>query len=396
MHKPLRDHGPGPCASAPSESWLLTPGPLSTAPQVREAMLRDWGSRDHDFREVTSEILARLLCIAGCSQDEFACVPVQGSGTYAVEAMLGSFVPRDGKALVLVNGAYGKRIVETLRYLGRAASVVETSDCLPVRGAIVAEALASDPSATHVVAVHVETTSGIRNPIEEIAEAVRSARRRLLVDAMSSFGALPAGADDFPWDALAASANKCLEGAPGIGFVIARRTELAEAKGRSHSLSLDLHAQWTNLTKTGQWRFTPPTHVAAAFLEALRRHEAEGGVAARGSRYQGNCEILIEGMGKLGFEPLLPARWRSPVIATFHMPADPAFDFSRFYDGLKERGFTIYPGKLTSADSFRVGCIGNIDAPVMRRFVETAGTVLDELGVRDALPREEARADRAS
>ena len=366
-----------------AKSWLLTPGPLSTAPSVKEAMLRDWGSRDHDFREITAEIVERLLAIAGATEGNHACVPLQGSGTYAVEAMLGALVPIDGRVLVLSNGAYGERMLEILRYLGRQHTVLRTEDSLPLEIAAVEHALATDPSVSHVAMVHLETSSGILNPIEEIAQAVRRNGHQLLVDAMSSFGALPTRAVDFPWTALAASSNKCLEGAPGIGFVIARRSEFEAAKGRSHSLSLDLPAQWEYLQETGQWRFTPPTHVAAAFVEALRRHEAEGGVAARGSRYARNRDVLIRGMGRLGFDPLIPEPWRSPVIATFRMPSDPDFAFARFYELLKEKGFTIYPGKLTSADSFRVGCIGAVDAQVMREFVGAARLVLEEMGIHN-------------
>ena len=355
-------------------------------------MLRDWGSRDHEFRAITAEILDRLLAIAGGTDARLVCVPIQGSGTYAVEAMLGAFVPEDGKALVLSNGAYGERMLEILRYLRRHHTVLRTEDCLPLEVDAVEHALATDRSVSHVAMVHLETSSGILNPIGEIADAVHRNGRKLLVDAMSSFGALPTRAVDFPWTALAASSNKCLEGAPGIGFVIAGRSELEAAKGRSHSLSLDLPAQWEYLQKTGQWRFTPPTHVAAALLEALRRHEAEGGVSARGRRYSANCDVLIRGMRSLGVEPLIPGPWRSPVIATFRMPADPRFAFARFYEQLKEKGFTIYPGKLTSADSFRVGCIGAVDTQVMHEFVSAARLVLDEMGVRNLYATEAAPA----
>ncbi len=393
MRKAMRRSDPNLPPSA--DSWLLTPGPLSTAPSVKRAMLRDWGSRDREFREITAEIVQRLLAIVDGSDRDHACVPVQGSGTYAVEAMLGTFVPAAGKVLVLANGAYGERMAEILRYIGRQHSVLTTDDCLPLRVDAVERALATDRSVSHVAIVHLETSSGILNPIAEIADAVHRNGRKLLVDAMSSFGALPTGAGDFPWTALAASANKCLEGVPGIGLVIARRSELEASDGQSHSLCLDLHAQWEYLQKTGQWRFTPPTHVAAAFLEALRRHETEGGVAARGSRYSDNRDILIDGMRGLGFEPLIPEPWRSPVIAAFHMPSDPSFAFAEFYDRLKEKGFTIYPGKLTSADSFRVGCIGVVDANVMREFVDAARFVLDEMGIRNLhapIPSRTARA----
>ncbi|KOF20167.1 2-aminoethylphosphonate--pyruvate aminotransferase [Ensifer adhaerens] len=377
------------------EPYLLTPGPLTTAYEVKEAMLRDWGSWDGDFRAMTAELRRQLLDIAGDAKGEFDCVPIQGSGSFSVEAMLGSFVPRDGKVLVLINGAYGKRIAQTLAYLGRDHVSIDKGDYMPPRGPEVAAALNADPAITHVVVVHCETSSGILNPLKEISEVVYNSGRKLLVDSMSAFGAVPAGIADFRYEAIVSSANKCIEGVPGFGFVIARRSELEAAKGRSHSLSLDVHAQWDYMNKTGQWRFTPPTHVVAAFLEALRLHREEGGVAARGGRYARNRDVMVAGMREAGFETLLADRWLSPIIVTFFSPADPAFAFDRFYELMKEKGFIIYPGKLTVVDSFRVGCIGRMDEHVMRRVVEAARSSLTEMGVASAAPPEIALAERS-
>ncbi|KQU90772.1 2-aminoethylphosphonate--pyruvate aminotransferase [Ensifer sp. Root31] len=377
------------------EPYLLTPGPLTTAYEVKEAMLRDWGSWDGDFRAMTADLRRQLLDIAGDTKGEFDCVPMQGSGSFSVEAMLGSFVPRDGKVLVLMNGAYGKRIAQTLAYLGRDHVTIDKGDYMPPRGPEVAAALDADPAITHVVVVHCETSSGILNPLKEISEVVYARGRKLLVDSMSAFGAVPAGVADFRYEAIVSSANKCIEGVPGFGFVIARKSELEAAKGRSHSLSLDVHAQWDYMNKTGQWRYTPPTHVVAAFLEALRLHREEGGVSARGARYARNRDVMVAGMREAGFETLLADRWLSPIIVTFFSPADPAFAFDRFYDLMKEKGFIIYPGKLTVVDSFRVGCIGRMDEHVMRRVVEAARASLTEMGVASAAPPAIALAERS-
>lgn len=368
------------------EPYLLTPGPLTTAYSVKEAMLRDWGSWDGDFRAMTANLRRQLLDIAGDSKGEFDCVPMQGSGSFSVEAMLGSFVPRDGKVLVLSNGAYGKRIAQTLSYLGRDHVTIDKGDYMPPRGPEVAAALDSDPAITHVVVVHCETSSGILNPLKEISDTVYAHGRKLLVDSMSAFGAVPASLSDFRYEAIVSSANKCIEGVPGFGFVIARKSELEVCKGRSHSLSLDIHAQWDYMNKTGQWRFTPPTHVVAAFLEALRLHREEGGVAARGARYARNRDVMVAGMREAGFETLLADQWLSPIIVTFFSPAHPAFAFDRFYTLMKDKGFIIYPGKLTVVDSFRVGCIGRMDEHVMRRVVEAARSSLAEMGVDSAAP----------
>lgn len=374
------------------EPYLLTPGPLTTAYEVKEAMLRDWGSWDGDFRAMTAAMNAQLLEMAGLGA-EFVCVPMQGSGSFAVEAMLGTLVPREGKVLVLANGAYGQRAAQTLRYLGRDHVVIDKGDYLPPRGEEVAAALQADPAISHVIAIHCETSSGILNPVEEISAAVYAHGRKLLIDSMSAFGAI--ALEGVRYEALVSSANKCIEGVPGFGFVISRRSEIAAAKGNGHSLALDLQAQWDYMEKTGQWRFTPPTHVVAAFLKALQLHAAEGGVAGRGARYAANRDIMVAGMRGLGFETLLSDRWLSPIIVTFFNPADPAFEFARFYDLMKAEGFIIYPGKLTVVDSFRIGCIGRMDGAVMHRVVEAAGRALATMGVTNAAPPARALEERA-
>lgn len=377
------------------EPYLLTPGPLTTAFEVKEAMLRDWGSWDADFRAMTKSLRDQIVALAGDRKGDFTCVPMQGSGSFCVEAMLGTFVPKGGKVLVLANGAYGLRAAETMRYLGRAHTLIDKGDYLPPRGDEVAAALDADPAISHVIAIHCETSSGILNPVAEISEAVYSRGRKLLIDSMSAFGALPLDVTDIRYEAMVSSANKCIEGVPGFGFVVARRSELEACKGNSHSLALDLHAQWAYMEKTGQWRYTPPTHVVAAFLEALRLHAAEGGVAGRGARYARNRDVMVAGMRGLGFETLLKDRWLSPIIVTFFCPADPKFVFADFYERMKAKGFIIYPGKLTVVDSFRIGCIGRMDDHVMRKVVAAAGEALVEMGVTSAAPPEAALAERA-
>jgi 2-aminoethylphosphonate-pyruvate transaminase len=364
------------------EPYLLTPGPLTTSQETKEAMLRDWGSRDMAFIDINQQVRERLVVMAG-GDDAFTCVPLQGSGTFAVEAMLATFLPRDGKLLILINGAYGHRIATICDYLGRQYVTYETSEVTPPDAAEVDTLLKQDASITHVAIIHCETTSGILNPLGEIAETVAKHNRRLLVDSMSAFGALEIDVAALPCEAMAASSNKCIEGAPGIGFVICRTDALGMAKENSHSLSLDLHNQWEVMESNAQWRFTPPTHVMAAFHQALIEHAAEGGVTGRGARYRRNCDVLIKGMSELGFVPLLPERLRAPIIITFHMPADTAFVFQEFYDRLSKKGYIIYPGKLTVAESFRVGCIGRIDETVIRGALVAMGETLDEMGVRD-------------
>jgi 2-aminoethylphosphonate-pyruvate transaminase len=365
--------------------YLLTPGPLTTSLTVKQAMLRDWGSRDRAFIELNARIRERLVRMAG-AEETHVCVPLQGSGTFVVEAMLGTLVPRDGRLLVLVNGAYGERMVRMARRHGRAVVALTTPEDQPNDPAALERMLAEDRAITHVAAVHCETTSGILNPIARIAEITRTAGRRLLIDAMSAFGALPLDAREVPFEAVAASANKCLEGVPGVGFALVRREALAAAESNAPALSLDLHDQWVSMERTGQWRFTPPTHVLAALDQALAEHAAEGGVAGRGTRYRANCRILIEGMRGLGFETLLPDHLQAPIIVTFRMPADRRFVFQEFYDRLRARGFVIYPGKLTVAPSFRIGCIGRIGPGEMRGALAAIRATLEEMGVASGRP----------
>ena len=376
------------------EPYLLTPGPLTTAYEVKEAMLKDWGSWDEDFRDLTKKLRKNLLSLLGPRKNLYDCVPIQGSGTFAVESMLGTFIPKDGKLLVLANGAYGLRAAQTMDYLNRDYHLLDKGDYLPPRGSEVADILENDKAITHVLVIHCETSSGILNPLEEIGAAVKSAGRKLLIDSMSAFGAVPVDPEKIDFEAMVSSANKCIEGVPGFGFVFAKLSELEAAKGNCHSLSLDVEAQWSAMEKSGQWRFTPPTHVVAAFLTALEIHEEEGGVAGRGARYTNNRDVMVSGMRDLGFETLLDERWLSPIIVTFFCPADRAFEFTKFYDLMKSEGYIIYPGKLTVVDSFRIGCIGRMDAHVMKGVVSAAKKALETMGVESAAPPEAAFMER--
>jgi 2-aminoethylphosphonate-pyruvate transaminase len=366
---------------------LLTPGPMTTSAATKEAMMRDWGSWDGAFNELTGSICHDLLHIAGASETH-VCVPLQGSGTFAVEAALGTLVPPKGKVLVPENGAYCQRIVRILGYLGRETVVLPHREDERADPARIAAALAADPAISHVAQVHCETGTGILNPLDEIGAVVGAAGRRLIVDAMSSFGAIPIDLTQLPVDALVAASGKCLEGVPGMGFVIARRDALAAAAGVCHSLAMDLHDQWIYMEKTGQWRFTPPTHVVAALRAALDQHRAEGGQPARLERYRGNCAALVGGMRALGLRSFLADGVQAPIIVTFHAPRDPAYDFKRFYRCVRARGFILYPGKLTALETFRVGCIGAIDAAVLRSAVAAIGEALAAIGVTDFSTRE--------
>jgi len=359
---------------------LLTPGPLTTALETRSAMLRDWGSWDSEFNAITGKIRQQLLDIVH-GGDTHVCIPMQGSGTFSIEAAVNTFVPRDGHMLVLINGAYGKRMARLTEMMGRKTSVFETAENVPTTAHDVDRLLRNDPSITHVGLIHCETSTGILNPLAHIAEVVASHGRRLIIDAMSSFGALPIDARTIVFDAVIAASGKCIEGPPGMGFVIARKNVLEKCAGNSLSLSLDLYDQWTYMEKTTQWRFTPPTHIVVAFHAALNQFFAEGGQPARLARYTKNYETLIDGMEELGLRPFLDQKIQAPIIVTIHAPKHPNYDFKDFYHRVRAKGYILYPGKLTQVETFRVGCIGAIGATHLRQAVHAIQDTLKEMGI---------------
>jgi 2-aminoethylphosphonate-pyruvate transaminase len=291
---------------------------------------------------------------------------------------------------VPVNGAYCDRIAKICRYLGRKVTVHKYADDAPVRPQDIDRLLAQDPGITHVALVHCETSAGLLNPLHEVAEVAARHGKGVIADAMSSFGALEIDARKTPLDAVIAASGKCLEGVPGMGFVLARRAVLEKSEGNAHSLAMDLYDQWAYMQKTTQWRYTPPTHVVAALDEAIRQHAEEGGLAARGARYARNCRELVAGMQSLGFRPFLPAAVQAPIIVTFHAPADPNYDFKRFYAEVKKRGYILYPGKLTQVETFRVGCMGQLGPEGIGGAVRAVADTLKAMGIRRVAPDEAA------
>lgn len=344
-----------------SDKLLFTPGPLTTSLTVKQAMLHDAGSRDPQFIALVRSIRERLLQLGGVRRDTgYEAILMQGSGTFGVEAVISSVLPRDGKLLVIINGAYGERTATMAARHNIATTLLRWDENQLPDLATIDQALESDPAITHVAVVHCETTAGILNPVARIGEIVKRHGREFIVDAMSSFGAIPLQLAEAGIDYLISSANKCIEGVPGFAFVLARREALLKTAGRARTLSLDLLAQWQGLEKDGQFRFTPPTHALLAFDQALKELEAEGGVSGRGQRYAENHRVLLEGMKALGFRPYLSPEVQSYIITTFHYPTDSGFVFAEFYQRLFDKGFVIYPGKLTKRDCFRIGNIGRI------------------------------------
>lgn len=357
---------------------LLTPGPLTTTLRTKLAMLKDWGSWDADFNALTADVRRRLLAIIHGERSHVV-VPLQGSGTFSVEAAIATVVPQDGHVLVLDNGAYCKRAARLTGQMGKKVSHLVFDEAAPVDAEALDRYLQDDRSVSHVVLVHCETGAGVLNPLAAVAEVCQAHNVGLIVDAMSSFAALEIDARVTRFDALIAASGKCLEGVPGMGFVFLRKEILDDCAGNSHSLAMDLYDQYRYMEQTGQWRFTPPTHVVAALAEALQQFEEEGGQSQRLARYQDNCATLVNGMKALGFVPFLDAAVQAPIIVTFHAPQMPQYEFKAFYAAVRQRGFLLYPGKLTQIETFRVGCIGAIGRAEMEQAVYAIGAALHDL-----------------
>jgi len=361
---------------------LFTPGPLTTSATVKEAMLTDLGSRDTAFIGAVREIRERLLALAGVSQEcGWEAVLMQGSGTFCVESVLSSSLPRDGALLVARNGAYGARIATIARCHGVPVVEVVCGEGSPVDPAAIEAAVREHPGLTHLAVVHCETTSGVLNPVEEVGAIARAHGLTYFVDSMSAFGAVPIDLEACHVDFLVSSANKCIEGVPGFGFALCRRAALDACEGRARSLSLNLYAQWAGLEKDGQFRFTPPTHALLAFHRALHELEDEGGVSGRQARYQANHARILEGIKALGLSAYVPEKDQCWIITSVRYPESEAFSFEELYGRLNERGFVIYPGKVTDADCFRIGNIGRLFESDMDGLLAALGEVLGEMDV---------------
>ena len=365
---------------------LLTPGPLTTSRTVKSVMMRDFCTWDDDYNSIVQEIRAELVRLAGDASDGspddgLTAVLMQGSGTFSVEATIGTAVPRDGKLLVIDNGAYGARMAQIAGRLGIAHGVIAQAETEAADLRRIEAALDGDPAITHVAMVHCETTTGMVNPAAEAGALARRYGKAFILDAMSSFGGIPLTMDAMGADWLISSANKCIQGVPGFGFVVARRGAIEATRGRARSLSLDLYDQWREMEdKGGKWRYTSPTHTVRAFAQALKELRDEGGVEARHARYTENARRLVEGYGRIGFRPLLGPELRSPIITSFLYPSA-GFSFDAFYGAMKRRQFVLYPGKISQAATFRVGTIGHVFPEDIDALVEATGEVVAELGI---------------
>jgi len=363
------------------DKLLFTPGPLTTSKTVKEAMLHDYGSRDDKFVNMVKEVREKILRLAGVSQAQgYETVIMQGSGTFGIEATISSNFPTTGHLLIIINGSYGHRMSKicSVHEIRQTTLVFDENEIPSLEKT--EEILKANSSITHIAIVHSETTTGIFNPIKEFGALAKKYNKTYIVDAMSSFGAVPINVAEFNIDFLVSSSNKCIEGVPGFSFIIANRAKLLQCKGQARTLVLDIFAQWEGLENDGQFRFTPPTHSLAAFHQALKELEEEGGVEARGKRYKENYQTLIAGMRKLGFKEYLEPEKQGYIITSFLYP-EQNFNFKEFYNSLNEKGFVIYPGKLTKADCFRIGNIGQLYKKDVEALLQTIETVIKQVSL---------------
>eukprot|EP00009_Paramoeba_aestuarina_P004689 CAMPEP_0201520754 /NCGR_PEP_ID=MMETSP0161_2-20130828/12476_1 /ASSEMBLY_ACC=CAM_ASM_000251 /TAXON_ID=180227 /ORGANISM="Neoparamoeba aestuarina, Strain SoJaBio B1-5/56/2" /LENGTH=390 /DNA_ID=CAMNT_0047919233 /DNA_START=116 /DNA_END=1288 /DNA_ORIENTATION=- len=367
---------------------LFTPGPLGVSQETKEAMLFDLGSRDPQFMNVVKNIRTGVLESGGVPTDSWSAVPMQGSGTFGVESSIQTTVPRGGKLLVLINGAYGRRAVDMAKAMSVDCVSHEFSEDEVVNPEKVSQLLKENSGVTNVMVVHCETSSGLLNPVADIGKVVKEhdPSIRFMIDSMSAFGGIETDVEQIQADVLVTSANKCFEGVPGFSWVLIRNALLDQCKGNSRSLSLDVYQQEMGLRANGQFRFTPPTHALLAFRRALIELENEGGITGRSNRYRKNAEVVWKEFSDMGFKRLLPAEISSHFITTYLFPNHPNFSFEKFYSSLSEKGCNIYPGKVTQTPCFRIGHIGQLFPKDMEKLVEATKDTLKEMDISIPVP----------
>lgn len=364
----------------PANPLLLTPGPVSVSHSTKAVMMVDRPSGDTEFQ--ADVVLARKYLVDLVNgQGAYTAIPVPGSATYANEAAIATLVPEGGKLLIHSNGVYGDRLIEICAATGTPHAVIRTPPFTPATAEAFEAAIAADKAITHVFVVHCETSTGVINPLEPVAEICRRHSIGLLIDAVASFGAMPIDAKALRFDAVMLSSNKCMQGVPGVGWAVVRTTVLEAARGHRRSLTLDLWDQNQHLDRTGAFRFTPPTQVVAAFAQACREHAAEGGTEARLERYRRNWRRLVGGMRQMGFRTVVPDAFASPIVATFHNPDHPDFSFEKLFQGMKRRGYVIFPGRLALADTFRIGCMGDVTEEDIGDAMVAVDETMREMGV---------------
>jgi 2-aminoethylphosphonate-pyruvate transaminase len=364
---------------------LLIPGPVTTRPEVRQALTRDLAPWDNEFRDFLARLRTRILRLAGGVEGEHATLPLQGCGHFITEAAVRTFLPPGGRILIPATGAYADHMTRLVREAGRVPVKLPMGPTDASDPHAVAAALAADPTLTHVGMVYSETGSGVIHDVQAVGAVVRAAGRRMIIDAVSAFGALPLDLSEQPEvDAAVFSTNKCLEALPGVTFAVARIDRLLACAGNAGSWPFDLSNVYEHAMRSGwgSFRFTPPAQLLAALDVALDFHDAEG-QSTRLARYTANMRIVYDGMCDLGLTPWLPAARQGPVIVVAHAPADRAWNLQAFVDALKLRGILISNFFNTPTPTFRVGCIGAITPDDTAGAVQAMGHALREIGIKN-------------
>ncbi|MFR8033887.1 MAG: 2-aminoethylphosphonate--pyruvate transaminase [Lachnospiraceae bacterium] len=363
---------------------LLTAGPICTSMRVKEAMLRDLGTRDHEYQDMVEQLRNELLQLAHVDADTHSVVFLQGSGTYGVESVLDSSVGKKGKVLILSNGAYGERmeqicIAHGISYQMQSFSKLEA---LPVEKL---ESYIKEDSITHVAFIHCETTAGVLNDLEAILKLTHKYHKRSIVDAMSSFGSMEMNLKELDMDFLITSSNKCLHGVPGVAIIYGKQEAFQQCEGNADNLAMDLYKQWAEMEASrGAFRFTSPTHVLLALNEAVKELKEQGGIAVRHDHYVFLQKKIQDTMKELGFEAPVKREEQAPVITTYFIPE--WMDFSHFYDWMKERDILLYSGKLPGYHAFRIGNLGDLSVSDIERTLDEIRVYVREYGPKSGKP----------
>ncbi|WP_118988029.1 2-aminoethylphosphonate--pyruvate transaminase [Photorhabdus sp. CRCIA-P01] len=357
---------------------LFTPGPSNTSDRVRAALTCDIGTRTPQMKALTQRLRQQIAEVANCGGD-FSVVPLQGSGTFAVEAMLTSLLPTGESCLILVNGPYGERMVDICQIYELPHHVLYTDPLKPISVTDVVDYLESHPDIASLALIHFETGIGILNPLAALLELAEQRGKSVFVDSMSAFGLLPISFTSPALQAVAASSNKILHGAPGLGFVIARSSALEQPRLR-RTLSLNLQAQYHGFQHDGMWRFTPPVQVIAALSCAISEYMQQGGQAARLRRYQQIASRVIGGLAQWGIQPLVTEIYGAPVITTFVLPFSSNVLSARLLsERLLSYQLVIYPSQVSEVNSFRIGFIGELTDHDVDRLIAAIGEIVSDI-----------------
>jgi len=355
---------------------LLNPGPVTTTDTVKQALVvADICHREVEFTDLMQGVRMDLLKVVNADPEQYTSILFAASGTGAVEACLSSVLASEKKVLIINNGPYGQRMLDIARRYHIPSLEYQVDYDQPIAITEIELLLIQNNNIGAVAMVHHETSSGILSSLRPIGELCHKYGCEFIVDAMSSFAGVDIDVEREHIDYIISSANKCLQGMPGLAFVIAKKSALMQSKGRARSFYFDLHQQFYALETQREMPFTPPVQIIYALRQALNEFLAET-LSGRIERYQRNYELLIKGFAKLGFTCLTPEDRASHLLAIIRFPGDQSYNFDEFHDYLFAAGFTIYPKKLSIPNTFRVACLGAIEPQDILRFFQSVATYM--------------------